>query len=185
MIEKDLASLQHPNLAAVIGVARQVDTSSKVVFLHDGSKHPYDKLCICTGALPKVTCLTSHSKSVEHSAPRMHGLSSSKLSTLRAGGRRRRACARAQRQGHRGQPGAAHAPCEAHRSCRQWRHCHGTSLLAPWRGGTLLLHFHSGMNQALLDLLSSTQRCYGGEHLTGCLHAVAEHPLLAKSAVVR
>ena len=78
MIEKDLASLQHPNLAAVIGIARRIDTSSKVVLLHDGSEHPYDKLCICTGALPKVRCFTSNVKSIEHSAAQMHYFSSSK-----------------------------------------------------------------------------------------------------------
>ena len=69
MIEKDLASLQHPNLDIVIGVARRVDTSSKVVFLTDGSEHLYDKLCICTGALPKVRCFTSHVKSIKYFAP--------------------------------------------------------------------------------------------------------------------
>ena len=56
VVEKDLHALPYANIAAVQGLASAVDTSRNTVVLTDGSSIPYDKLCICTGAIPKVSC---------------------------------------------------------------------------------------------------------------------------------
>ena len=52
--EKELSSLKDPNLEVLIGSAGSVDTQSKIIFLENGTCVSYDKLCICTGAVPKV-----------------------------------------------------------------------------------------------------------------------------------
>lgn len=55
MTERDLSSLQYPNLEVIIGNATAVDVTAATVRLQDGSCRSYDKLCICTGAVPKVS----------------------------------------------------------------------------------------------------------------------------------
>ena len=70
--EKPLNSLKKPNLDVIRGVVVQVDTTSKVclfsdvfscshsqcwlqtVMLGDGTHIAYDKLCVCTGSVPKA-----------------------------------------------------------------------------------------------------------------------------------
>lgn len=54
MTERDLSRFKYPNLAIIIGHAKDIDIPSKTVFLQDGRQRSYDKLCICTGAVPKV-----------------------------------------------------------------------------------------------------------------------------------
>ena len=57
MTEKDLTSLQDPKLKVLIGIAKSVDVNAKTVHLQDGSCCSYDKLCICSGAVPKVNAM--------------------------------------------------------------------------------------------------------------------------------
>ena len=74
MTEKDLSSLRHSNLEVLIGIARKVNITTKTVHLQDGSCHSYDRLCICTGAVPKVRqALSRSSKSGStHQACMLH-----------------------------------------------------------------------------------------------------------------
>ncbi|CAL5219619.1 g1491 [Coccomyxa viridis] len=58
--EKDLSSLQDPRLKVLIGIAKSVDVTAKSVHLQDGSCCSYDKLCICTGAVPKAIADSPH-----------------------------------------------------------------------------------------------------------------------------
>jgi NADH dehydrogenase FAD-containing subunit len=52
--EKELSSLKHPNLEVLSGSANAANTHIKTVSLENGTCLSYDKLCICTGAVPKV-----------------------------------------------------------------------------------------------------------------------------------
>ena len=52
--ERELSSLKHPNLDVLIGSASSVDTQVRTISLENGTCLSYDKLCICTGAVPKV-----------------------------------------------------------------------------------------------------------------------------------
>ncbi|KAF8067218.1 PYROXD1 [Scenedesmus sp. PABB004] len=54
VVERDLASLAHPNLRVVQGLVRAVDTQQRLVQLQGGEALPYDRLCIAAGARPKV-----------------------------------------------------------------------------------------------------------------------------------
>lgn len=54
VVQKDLHALPYPNVKAVQGSAKAIDITKKTVEVTDGSSIHYDKLCICTGALPKV-----------------------------------------------------------------------------------------------------------------------------------
>ncbi len=76
MTEKDLSSLNHPGLEVLIGTARDVDVDAKTVHLQDGSNCSYDKLCICTGAVPKVRILYTVSHKVRHHTSSPHAFSS-------------------------------------------------------------------------------------------------------------
>eukprot|EP00878_Enallax_costatus_P027476 GHUV01029593.1.p1 GENE.GHUV01029593.1~~GHUV01029593.1.p1 ORF type:complete len:145 (+),score=18.13 GHUV01029593.1:225-659(+) len=52
--EKDLAALRFPNLRVLQAVVTSLDTQHKVVNLQSGEEVPFDRLCICLGARPKV-----------------------------------------------------------------------------------------------------------------------------------
>lgn len=54
VVERDLSSLPYHNLTVHQGVAASLSTQTQQILLRDGSKLSYDKLCICTGAIPKV-----------------------------------------------------------------------------------------------------------------------------------
>lgn len=54
VVQKDLLALPYPNVKAAQGSAKAVDITKKTVEVTDGSSIHFDKLCICTGALPKV-----------------------------------------------------------------------------------------------------------------------------------
>ena len=54
--EVSLSSLQsrHPNLQCRSGVVIAVDPSKRCILLLDGSVVKYDRLCVCTGAVPRT-----------------------------------------------------------------------------------------------------------------------------------
>ena len=54
VVDRDVASLPYPNLTVHQGAAASLSAQTHQVLLKDGSKLSYDKLCICTGAVPKV-----------------------------------------------------------------------------------------------------------------------------------
>lgn len=59
VVERDVSSLAYPNLTVHQGAAASLSAQTHQLLLHDGSKLSYDKLCICTGAIPKVSHITS------------------------------------------------------------------------------------------------------------------------------
>lgn len=70
VVEKDLAALPYPNLRAVHAVATGIDVQQKRLILADGSGVSFDKLCICTGATPKVE--TRLVAIMQHAATQTH-----------------------------------------------------------------------------------------------------------------
>jgi NADH dehydrogenase FAD-containing subunit len=54
VVEEAFDAVAGPQTEVVEGEAASVDTASKVLTLRDGRRVPYDKLCICSGARPKV-----------------------------------------------------------------------------------------------------------------------------------
>ena len=54
MVERDLAALPHSNLRVVQGRAVGLDPAARLLRLEDRSSLPYDRLCLCTGATPRV-----------------------------------------------------------------------------------------------------------------------------------
>lgn len=55
VVERDLSSLPYNNLTVHQGVAASLSIQTQQVLLRDGRHLSYDKLCICTGAIPKVS----------------------------------------------------------------------------------------------------------------------------------
>ena len=58
--ELHAAALHHDNLSILQASAKRLDTSKKLLHVADGTCFPYDKICICTGATPKVALLFLH-----------------------------------------------------------------------------------------------------------------------------
>ena len=56
VVERDLAALPHSSLRVVQGRAVGLDPAARELLLEDGSCLPYDRLCLCTGATPRVRC---------------------------------------------------------------------------------------------------------------------------------
>ena len=54
VVDRDLLSLPYPNLTVHQGAAACLSAQTHQILLQDGSQLSYDKLCICTGAIPKV-----------------------------------------------------------------------------------------------------------------------------------
>ncbi len=57
VVERDLSSLPFANLEVLIDEVVAIDTLQKRVHLKNGGECTYDRLCICTGAVPKVRIL--------------------------------------------------------------------------------------------------------------------------------
>ncbi|EIE20879.1 FAD/NAD(P)-binding domain-containing protein [Coccomyxa subellipsoidea C-169] len=53
VVERDLSSLPFANLEVLIDEVAAIDTLQKRVHLKNGGECTYDRLCICTGAVPK------------------------------------------------------------------------------------------------------------------------------------
>ena len=54
MREHHAAALKQDNLSVVQSSAKHLDPAKKLLHLRDGTRIPYDRICICTGATPKV-----------------------------------------------------------------------------------------------------------------------------------
>ncbi len=54
MVERELSSLPYANLHIIIGHVTSLCVARKTLAMDDGQTIPYDRLCICTGATPKV-----------------------------------------------------------------------------------------------------------------------------------
>ena len=54
VVEQPFDAVAGPHTEVIEGEAVAVDTESKELALRDGRKVPFDKLCICTGARPKL-----------------------------------------------------------------------------------------------------------------------------------
>ena len=66
--ELHAAALHRDNLSIIQAGAKQLDTSKKLLHVADGTCLPYDKICICTGASPKVDVVVLH-QSLDAEAP--------------------------------------------------------------------------------------------------------------------
>lgn len=53
VVERNLASLDYPNLRILQDQAQSLDPNGKVLTLASGEALAYDKLCVATGARPK------------------------------------------------------------------------------------------------------------------------------------
>ena len=60
VVERNINELGCPNLRVVLGHASALHIADKAIALKDGRRISYGKLCICTGACPKVGCLHAH-----------------------------------------------------------------------------------------------------------------------------
>ena len=60
VMERNIDELDCPNLRVVLGHASALHIADNAVGLKDGRRISYEKLCICTGACPKVGCLHAH-----------------------------------------------------------------------------------------------------------------------------
>ncbi|KAL3152549.1 hypothetical protein ABBQ32_001576 [Trebouxia sp. C0010 RCD-2024] len=60
VVERDLSSLPYNNLTVHQGVAASLSIQTQQVLLRDGRHLSYDKLCICTGAIPKAVSHNPH-----------------------------------------------------------------------------------------------------------------------------
>ncbi len=54
MVERDLGSLPQRNLSVVRARAAGLDTEARELLLQGGDRLPFDRLCLCTGATPRV-----------------------------------------------------------------------------------------------------------------------------------
>ncbi|KAL0044297.1 hypothetical protein WJX82_009836 [Trebouxia sp. C0006] len=60
IVERDLTSLPYANLTVQQGTAAGLSAGGKQVFLSNGKRLLYDKLCVCTGANPKAVANSPH-----------------------------------------------------------------------------------------------------------------------------
>ena len=60
----DRFSLDNPRICIVEGLVVSLDHQSKQLLLHDGRVVPYDKLCLCTGAVPRLLSSTSSKSNI-------------------------------------------------------------------------------------------------------------------------
>jgi len=54
VVERDLGSLPQRNLSVVRARAASLDTEARELLLQGGARLPFDRLCLCTGATPRV-----------------------------------------------------------------------------------------------------------------------------------
>ena len=68
-MEKELDSLPFANVKTIRAQATGLDAAGQKVSLSDGQQIHFDKLCICTGASPKVTHLSDPPLASFHITP--------------------------------------------------------------------------------------------------------------------
>eukprot|EP01026_Neomeris_dumetosa_P019331 TRINITY_DN17796_c0_g2_i5.p1 TRINITY_DN17796_c0_g2~~TRINITY_DN17796_c0_g2_i5.p1 ORF type:complete len:506 (+),score=83.99 TRINITY_DN17796_c0_g2_i5:87-1604(+) len=79
VVERDLTSMPYPNLKVINARVQTIDVENKTVVLQDGSSVAYDKLCLATGARPKLlsdnenVMTVRDTESVEMLAQRLQG----------------------------------------------------------------------------------------------------------------
>ena len=54
VVERELSSLPYPNLQIIIGQVKSLTPAERTLALKGGQSINYDRLCLCTGASPKV-----------------------------------------------------------------------------------------------------------------------------------